>query len=62
MRLSAQSGWHSTVVWNPGTAMEDLTESDWPNFVCVESGALRRNTVSLAPGERYALDIDIELN
>ena len=61
-RLMGQSGWHSTVVWNPGEAMEDLTESDWPNFVCVESGALRRNTVTLAPGETYALDVSIELN
>ncbi|BCM94197.1 putative glucose-6-phosphate 1-epimerase [Abditibacteriota bacterium] len=61
-RLTALSGWNSTVVWNPGSAMEDLIESDWPNFVCVESGALRSNVISLEPGESYALDVTVELN
>lgn len=61
-RLVERGGWLSSVVWNPGEAMADLTEADWPNFVCVESGALRSNAVSLQPGEAYALDVEVELN
>ncbi len=61
-RVSGLAGWVSTVAWNPGAAMEDLTEADWPRFVCVESGALRSNAVTLEPGESYALDVTIELN
>lgn len=61
-RIQNNEGWRSTVVWNPGEAMEDLSDSDWPRFVCVESGALRSNAVSLAPMESYALDISIQLD
>ena len=61
-RVSNNEGWRSTVVWNPGEAMEDLNEADWSRFVCVEAGTLRSNAVSLEPGESYALDISIELD
>lgn len=61
-RMGNNEGWRSTVVWNPGAAMEDLSDADWPRFVCVEAGALRSNAVSLEPGESYALDILVELN
>ncbi len=61
-RISNNEGWRSSVVWNPGEAMEDLNDSNWPHFVCVEAGALRSNAVSLESGESYALDLSIELN
>ena len=60
-RIENREGWRSSVVWNPGAAMEDLTEADWPGFVCVEAGALRRNSVTLEAGQKYALDIGVEL-
>jgi len=60
-RISNNEGWRSTVVWNPGSAMEDLNETDWPRFVCVEAGALRSNAVSLEPSASYALDVLVEL-
>lgn len=59
-RISNNEGWRSTVVWNPGQAMEDLNDTDWPHFVCVEAGALRSNAVALEPGESYALDVSVE--
>ncbi len=61
-RIQNNEGWRSSVVWNPGEAMEDLIDTDWPRFVCVESGALRSNAVSLEPMESYALDISIGLD
>ena len=61
-RISATDGWRSSVVWNPGEAMEDLIESDWPHFVCVESGALRSNAIQLGGGECYTLSVSVELD
>lgn len=62
LRIINNEGWQTTVVWNPGKAMEDLTEADWPRFICVEAGALRDDAVSLSAGESFALDISISLD
>ncbi len=59
--ISGQSGWRSTVVWNPwekvAANMKDLSE--WRKFVCVECGAIADDAVTLQAGENYALDITI---
>ncbi len=58
--LAPREGWHSTIVWNPGAAMADLSAEDARNFVCVEAGAIREGAVTLQPGQTYALDFSIE--
>ena len=49
----------STVVWNPGSEIvkgfSDIPEASWPDFLCVESGNVFENTVTLASGERHEL-------
>ena len=66
IQITGESGWRSTVVWNPwekaASAMNDLSE--WKRFVCVECGAIADDAITLAPGASYALDIaiDVELS
>lgn len=47
----------STIVWNPwrdkGAAQPDLADDDWLRFVCIESGNVHDNAVTLAPGEAH---------
>ena len=61
IHIAGQSGWRSTVVWNPwervAAGIEDLSE--WRNFVCVECGAIADDAITLQAGENYALDITI---
>lgn len=60
LRLSPRAGWNSTIVWNPGAAMADLSAEDARGFVCVEAGAIREGAITLPPGQTYALDFLIE--
>jgi len=50
---------HSTVVWNPWTTkpMADLGPAEYKNMVCVEAGNVKRNKVSLAPGQSSAMKV-----
>ena len=63
IRISGQAGWASTVVWNPwqktAAGLSDLSE--WRKFVCVECGAIADDSITLAAGASYALDIAIEV-
>ena len=59
-QITPREGWDSTIVWNPGAAMEDLSDDDAQNFVCVEAGAIKKSARTLAVGETYALDFQIE--
>ncbi len=63
IHINGQSGWLSTVVWNPwekvAADIEDLSTNDWKHYVCVECGAIADDAVTLAPGESYALDIAV---
>ncbi len=59
-QLAPCEGWHSTIVWNPGGAMADLSEDDSRNFVCVEAGAIQQSAITLSPGQTYALDLGIK--
>jgi D-hexose-6-phosphate mutarotase len=50
----------STVVWNPWTTQklpDDFDPAEHKNMVCVESGNVKQDKISLAPGKTAALKI-----
>jgi|ERR1017187_1411343 D-hexose-6-phosphate mutarotase len=50
----------STVVWNPWTTQkmpEDFDQAEHRQMVCVESGNVKQNKISLAPGKISALKV-----
>jgi D-hexose-6-phosphate mutarotase len=50
----------STVVWNPWTTQklpDDFDSAEHKNMVCVESGNVKQNKISLAPGATSALKV-----
>jgi len=50
----------STVVWNPWTTQKlpnDFDPAEHRQMVCVESGNVKQNKISLAPGETSALKV-----
>ena len=61
-----KQGAPSTVVWNPWiektARLGDLGPDDWQHFVCVESGCVMGDAVTLAPGARHrmALRVTVE--
>ena len=55
-----KSGSRSTVVWNPWTTQkmpEDFYQAEHRQMVCVESGNVKQNKISLAPGKTSALKV-----
>ena len=60
-----KSGSASTIVWNPGperaAQMEDFADGEWPKMVCIESGNVGDNAVTLLPGETHTLKQRITL-
>lgn len=54
----------STVVWNPwidkSKRMPDFGDDEWPHMVCVESGNVKENAITLAPGESSTLKVEID--
>jgi glucose-6-phosphate 1-epimerase len=64
-RNGAEDCWRSTIVWNPwiekAKAMKDLGDDEWTQFVCIESGAVADNAVTLAAGQSYMLAIEVEV-
>jgi len=55
-----KSGSHSTVVWNPWTTQklpDDFDPAEHKTMVCVESGNVKQNRISLAPGKSSALKV-----
>ena len=65
VHINGDSGWRSTVVWNPwqelAAQMSDLGDDSWRRFVCVECGAIADDAVTLQAGENYALDVTIRV-
>jgi len=50
----------STVVWNPWTTQklpDDFDPAEYKTMVCVESGNVKRNKISLAPGKTTSLKV-----
>ena len=55
-----KSNSQSTVVWNPWTTQklpDDFDPAEHRNMVCVESGNVKQNKLSLAPGKTAALKV-----
>jgi len=55
-----KSGSHSTVVWNPWTTQklpDDFDPAERKQMVCVESGNVKQNKISLAPGKTTTLKV-----
>ncbi|MGE3172762.1 MAG: D-hexose-6-phosphate mutarotase [Planctomycetota bacterium] len=56
----------STVVWNPwvdkARALADLGDDEYLQMLCVESGNVMDDAVMLAPGERHALRVRVEVS
>lgn len=59
----AKSGAASTVVWNPGPArsqqMPDFGNEEYKQMLCVESGSVRNNRVTLAPGRSAVMQVQL---
>ena len=59
----AKSGSASTVVWNPWIAkaqqMADFGNDEYRRMICVESGNVAGNRLTLAPGETSTLSVTI---
>jgi D-hexose-6-phosphate mutarotase len=50
----------STVVWNPWTTQkmpDDFGPAEYRQMVCVESGNVKQNKLSLAPGATSSLKV-----
>ena len=55
-----KSGSNSTVVWNPWTTQklpDDFDPAEHRQMVCVESGNVKQNKISLAPGKTTNLKV-----
>jgi len=53
----------STVVWNPWTTQklpDDFDPAEHNQMVCVESGNVKRNQISLAPGQSTSLKVELK--
>ena len=59
-----KSGSQSTVIWNPwidkSKRMPDFGDEEYLRMLCVESGNIKENTITLAPGERSTMEVIIE--
>ena len=57
-----KSGSNSTVVWNPWTTQklpDDFDPAEHAHMVCVESGHVKQNKITLAPGKTFDLKVVI---
>jgi D-hexose-6-phosphate mutarotase len=57
-----KSGSQSTVVWNPWTTQklpDDFDPAEFRQMVCVESGNVKQNKLSLAPGRSATLKVEL---
>ena len=56
-----KSGSNSTVVWNPwiekSKRMADFGDDEYQRMVCVESGNVAKNQITLPPGERAEMKV-----
>ncbi|MEM1446150.1 MAG: D-hexose-6-phosphate mutarotase [Planctomycetota bacterium] len=58
-----QTGCPSAVVWNPhvetSKGFADLPDDAWPGFLCIESGLIADDAVTLEPGEKHTAEVTI---
>ena len=61
--IVSKTGSKSTVVWNPWIAksqrMPDFGDDEYLRMVCVESGNVSENAVTLAPGAESMLTVEV---
>ena len=54
----------STVVWNPwiekSKRMADFGDDEYPHMVCVESGNVKNNAITLCPRQSSTLKVEID--
>ncbi len=59
-----KSGSNSTVVWNPwidkSKRMPDFGDDEYLHMVCVESGNVKENSITLKPGEQSVMEVVLE--
>ncbi len=59
----SKSGSQSTVVWNPwiekSKRMPDFGDEEYPSMVCVESGNVGMNRITLSSGSRAILKVEL---
>jgi len=57
---------NSTVVWNPwadkAKAMADFGDDEWPSMVCVESGNITPNAITLDPDQSHTMRVVIRVD
>jgi len=59
----SSAGSEGVVLWNPGPdtarAMEDFSDSGWPNMVCFETCNIGESQIELAPGKRHLMCVTV---
>jgi glucose-6-phosphate 1-epimerase len=59
-----KSGSKSTVVWNPWLAksqrLPDFGDDEYLQMVCVESGNIAEHAITLTPGQRSSMIVEID--
>jgi glucose-6-phosphate 1-epimerase len=58
-----KSGSLSTVVWNPykQAVADEVLDTDYNNFICVEAANVNKNNIKLAPGEKHKLTLRLSV-
>ena len=55
---------HSAVLWNPGAQIvkgfKDIADSDWPQFVCLETGNVWHNAVSIPANGTHQMAVSLK--
>ncbi len=58
-----KTGSNSTIVWNPWgprtATIADMGPDDWTRMLCVESGNVGSDAITLAPGARHVMEVEI---
>ena len=58
-----KSNSQSSIIWNPGKikgrSLADLANSEITQFICAESGNVRKQSINLAPGSTHSLTLSI---
>ncbi len=53
----------SAVVWNPGLEkvvdFYDINDADWPGFICIETGNVLTDVVSLKAGQQHTCQLSL---
>jgi glucose-6-phosphate 1-epimerase len=65
MVRTAKENSSTTIVWNPwrqGAAkLADLGDEEWHQMICVEAGNILRTAVSIDPGQKHTLRVELRL-